>query len=823
MVFYSRNGRLEYDLIGAPGADLTSVHFRILHARASLSPGGDILLTDLRSHKPAPLRLKRASAYQPLNSTSASPRRATLNASYALRGDNLSFTLPAYDHSRPLIIDPALIFSTYLGSNCAKCSDLVAGLAVDSTGIYLTGSTDATSFPADANEPASDGNSRTFVVKLNPSASQILYETFLGGSSGSAIAVDSTGSPYVTGLATVPASSVNSFPLTSGVYSHTVPASLSATGIAYATKLSSNGSQIVYSTLLQKPYPVGTISYSNYAVPSNIAVDSQGALYMTGTVFIDVDAQGIGEWQTFSTTPGAFQTGGGVFALKLAPAATGFQYSTYLDGVTANGTDEPEDLGIAAAGIAVDTNGDAFLTGTGESGFPTTSGVYDPTTTVLSAYLMEMNPTGTAPIFSTLYADGSSSNGLALDSQGEPVIVGTTVAGSPVPVTSNAFCGVPANFNSLGFVAKFSAGGTGLVYSTTLCAAGTAPGDGTGNSGGNGVAVDSTGAAYVTGFTDDPASFQSILSQPVRAYSIPDYINQLALKLDTSGNLQWATFLGANQAAPDDQFGLAAIDTSNAMYVLYYQDNPIQTLINFPTTPDTVGLRNEGPGESGGNFLLKIAPSLGSPAPLPSPNFVAFPGQPIGSSSSSVDVQIGNYGDAPVTPSSVTVTGDFSEVDTCSASVPPGGKCDVNVTFSPTVAGAVTGTLTIDFTGATSVITVPLRGTGTVAGVSLSPSSLSFGMEPNGTASAAQQITVTNSGSASLTITSTVATSEFNATNTCGAPHRCRGHLHYPSPLHSNRLRLAIRHSHHHRQRAQQPSNRSSARQSAAQLRSLHR
>jgi Abnormal spindle-like microcephaly-assoc'd, ASPM-SPD-2-Hydin len=757
LIFYSRDGQLEYDVVAAPGADIAAVHLKADGANAALSRNEEIVL---RIGKREAFQFRKPHAYQPGN------QATDVNARYSLRGDDLSFALSGYDRSRPLVIDPALIFSTYLASNCQQCADSVTDMTVDSTGVYLTGLTSASSFPATANGPApvTLNENRTFVLKLDPSGSQIIYATFLSSSRGLSIAVDGAGSAYVSGSASVPSQSgIAPFPLTTGVFSGTVPSNPNPLDVPYAAKLSPDGSQILYSTLLQQPTADGTaVPNPQMITPAKIAVDSQGALYLTGEAVplasLNITTPSI--WMALPVTQGAFQTTpGNLFAMKLTPNASGLDYCTYIDGAgSLNG--RSGGAGIAATGIAVDLSGDAFLTGTATAGFPTTPGVYQSLSLTTpggtSAFVMELAPDGTSPLYSTFFggsgANSTSSFGIAIDPQGEAVIVGYSFG--PL-VTSNAFCGVVPS-GTAGYIAKLTAGGTGLVYSTSLC------GD---DAEADAVALDPTGAAYVTGITAIPVSFLPVVSRPIQAYIVPGAASHVALKLDTSGALQWATFLGGNVAG----FGgtgsqsRVSVDESLAAYIL-------NNSIGFPTTPNAVGLNNQGVSQSfGPDFLLKIAPGLGAPVPLATPTSVTFPGQKVSTTSTPVDIQVGNFGDALLSVAASTI-GDFSETDDCSTGVPGGQKCDINVLFTPTATGVRTGTLTLNFGGSVPSQVVPLSGSGTAPAVSLSPTSLSFGEQATGTTSGGQQVTITNSGTAPLTISSIQVTSQFGATNTCGSP-----------------------------------------------------
>jgi hypothetical protein len=745
LIFYFRDGQLEYDVIASPGADPSAISFQAEGANLLLTREGDAAI---KVGAQEVVRLRRPYAYQPGSEAKAVP------ASYSLHHGKLSFTLGHYDRGRRVVIDPALIFSTFITSYCTTCLDVINDIAADNTGVYLTGQTNAASFPATGNGPApgtAQNGAQTFILKLDPTGSQILYSVFLSRSVGQSIAVDALGSAYVSGIAApIVATGIPSFPLTSGVFSNTVPANASG-GAAFAAKLSPDGSTLLYSTLLQQPFsnPAPDFQVIN---PSKIAVDSNGALYIGGQATVrGFDPNVTSSWMPLPVTLGAFHTApGAAFVLKLNPNASGLDYATYIDGVI--GPNLP--VG-SVAGIAVDSSGDAFVAGTSSgSTFTTTPGAYQ--AAVAAGFVMELNPSGTAPIYSTFFGapdPGTKILGIALDSHGQAIIAG--YSGS-LPVTPSAFCGssTPPLGAFEGFVDKFTADGSGLVYGTTLCA---------GNSYATSVAVDPGGAAYVAGVITQPANFQPFLLQPIQGYppSDPGMAN-LALKFDTSGALQWSTFLGTNQhsAFPNDRI---AVDATGAAYVVAYS--------TLPPTPNSLGPRSPNVGQlddgAPGNFLLKIAPSLGAPVPIVSPFQVSFASQNVGTASAAMDVQVGNFGDAPVTPG-VSISGDFSETNNCSVAVPGGQKCDINVVFTPTATGTRTGTLTVTFSGNIPPQTVPLIGDAGASAVTLSPISLTFGDQAIGTTSGAQQVTVTNSGTGPLILSSVKTTSEFATTNTCG-------------------------------------------------------
>jgi hypothetical protein len=755
LIFYFREGQLEYDVIASPGADLRAVNLQIEGANSSVTREGDVSIK-MGAHEL--VRLRKPYAYQSGAATSAVP------TSYSLHHAKLSLALGDYDRSRPLVIDPALIFATFFTSNCSTCFDNPTDIAADTTGVYLTGSTTAAIFPAVAGGPISSAQqiSQTFVVKIDPAGSHILYSTFLGNSMGQSIAVDSTGSAYVSGTAHFPVpAGFAAFPLTSGVFSGTIPAN-AAGNAAYAAKLTPDGTSVAYSTLLQQPMAQPVSAPYPLVQPDKTAVDSNGALYITGLqVSSGSPTFAVSSWMPLPVTVGAFQTSpGAAFVLKLTPNASGLDYGTYIDTPA---------IADSVAGIAVDSAGDAFVAGsTSSSIFPTTSGSYQSSNPASpqgdsNAFVMELNPAGTAQVYSTYFGTSGQNNtlalGVALDSHGQAVISGYSLG--PLPITPNQACASSPSNTTGGYVAKFNASGSGLIYLNTFCDL---------NSQGASVAVDSTGAAYVIGINSSPATFQPVLLEPIQGY-IPSGNGSanIALKFDTSGHLQWSTFFGSNISGIVEEgvpLPRIAVDGNGDAYVL--------DISNIPPTPNSVGPAFLAPGAGGPsgetlNFLLKIAPSLGAPVPLLSPRQVSFTNQNVGTSSAPVDVQVGNFGDAPASPM-VLITSDFSETDNCSVAVPGGQKCDINVVFTPSVSGPRTGVLTVTFGGSIASQTVALSGNAGAPAATLSPTSLSFGVQATGTTSGAQQITVTNTGTGPLTISSLQTSGPFATTNTCGAP-----------------------------------------------------
>ncbi len=259
LVYYGNQRELEYDLVVAPWANPEAIHLAFEgEDKLEIDAQGDLVLDSDGGQ----VRLQKPLVYQQVDGV-----RQQVAGAYVLKGrHHVGFQVAAYDAGQPLIIDPVLSYSTYLGG---IGTDSGVGIAVDTAGnAYVTGQTDSTDFPtASPVQPALGGERDAFVTKLNAAGNALVYSTYLGGSgedSGLGIAVDASGNAYVMGQ-----TGSTDFPTASPIQA----AHGGGLTDAIVTKLNAAGSALVYSTYL---------GGSANDLGGGIAVDASGNAYVTG-------------------------------------------------------------------------------------------------------------------------------------------------------------------------------------------------------------------------------------------------------------------------------------------------------------------------------------------------------------------------------------------------------------------------------------------------------------------------------------------------------------------------------------------------------------
>jgi hypothetical protein len=532
------NGRLKYEFVVHPGAAPESIALAYRGAEGlALSPAGDLLVR-------TPLGVLRDEA--PTSYQVVDGRTRPVASRFAVSGAAYGFDVGRYDGTRPLVIDPGIVYSTLLGGS--SLSTFTYGVAVDRVGhAYVTGQTCSDDFPTTPGAYDTTGTGcNAFVSKLKRDGSGLVYSTFIGadteGEGAAGIAVDGHGDAYITGYVSGP-----DFPTTPGAYQRDWKGSLEW----FAAKLNASGSGLVYSTY---------IGGSQYEAASAIAVDRAGEAILTGyTASLD-----------FPTTPGAFDSTpdgqADIPVVKLNADGTGLVYSTLLG---------PRSYGAWGTGVAADDQGGATVTGWigAAAALSPTPGAYDTTYNgQTDAFVSKLTPDGAGQVYATYLGTSGDDygRGVALDREGNVYLAGQTHApasiyGNPdFPTTPGAFdttSGGPA------FVAKLDQSASQLDYSTFIANASAAS-----------IAVDRFGSAYVTGFANQgfpttPGAYDTTPDGNEDLVSLDAYLTKLSP--DGSALLYSTLYGGENR---DEGFAIA-VDVRGDAYVSGLTDG------DFPTTP----------------------------------------------------------------------------------------------------------------------------------------------------------------------------------------------------------------------------------------------
>ncbi|HMC20598.1 MAG TPA: SBBP repeat-containing protein, partial [Thermoanaerobaculia bacterium] len=343
LAFRGSEGRLKYDFMLRPGADLREIRLAYEGVRStSIDARGDLVVStglgNFTDHRPAGYQIIRGS-------------RVPVETRFVSIGDH-TFGIRAarFDRRLPLFIDPGFIYSTYLGGSGLEFTPQVA---VNSSGeVIVTGTTTSADFPTTAGvlDRTFNGSNDIVVSKFDSTGTTLLYSTYLGGSGNDLaedMAVDSAGNVFLIGRTTS-----HDFPTTLGAYNRNFNGG--ATDF-YVAKLNANGSSLVYSTF---------VGGSDTDLGLGIAVSSTGEAYVTGTTLSS----------DFPTTAGAFdRTFHGsqdAFVVKLDAAGANLIYSTFLGGA---------DVDVGES-VAINSLGQAHVSGfTDSSDFPVTPGAFDTT------------------------------------------------------------------------------------------------------------------------------------------------------------------------------------------------------------------------------------------------------------------------------------------------------------------------------------------------------------------------------------------------------------------------------------------------------------
>ena len=586
LVYYAdESARLEYDFVLDPNARPDRISIRIEGADSvGMDAAGNLALRaggqEIQEHAPA--------IYQVMNGT-----RKQIKGGYRLKGNALAgFWVGEYDHTLPLVIDPTLTFSDFIGGSYI---DRGWGVAVDPSGnVWVAGETLSPNLPttSGAIRPKYQGGNYVFgdgfVAEFGNGTTNLKYLTYLGGSgedAAFAIAVDTNGAAYVTGYTDSP-----NFPVfpTNAYQHHIQGINLNPQGVypidAFVTKLNADG-KIVYSTYLggmgrdvglaiavdnlSRAYVTGLTESSNFPTKHALRGFYRNVLVAYPTNVNGVITYGVTNYLA-NYDGGVFQGFGDAFVTRINAQGTGLDYSTFLGGGNEN----------IGQGIAVDASNCAYVVGmTTSASFPVTNAIaknlHNGTNSTLipDAFISKLSAEGSNLVYSTyLGAKGKDvATSVAVDSSMNAYVTGFTYSTNfPVTLTNFSQWTNPTNLNSDVFVTRFNPDGsiTNGGYSVVF--------GGKRNDQGLGIAVDANQFAYIVGFTASHTNFADIpTNAPMPAGFSATNNSLLAIasrdvfivQLDPQGASSFAAYLGG---PGNDQANGIALDTTSSTNVIAY-------------------------------------------------------------------------------------------------------------------------------------------------------------------------------------------------------------------------------------------------------------
>jgi len=555
LVYYGTQGRLEYDFVLAPQADPSKIRLQFEGATPSLDASGDLVLSQdgLRFHAPV--------LYQTVNGF----RQPVSGRFIVAANREVHFQVGSYDRNKELVIDPVLLYSSYIGGSTQQ--SVINAMTVNPAGqIYLTGYTNAIDYPTTTGviQPAcpapvtggtkcgASSSSAAFVSKISANGQSLIYSTYLGGSGngsgvgGTAVGAGGSGSDFGTGIA-----------------------------------VDANDNAWVVGQTNSNNFPVTADAYSLYCEPAQIN---------SGASVVLAKGNGCG-----APGPSGYNYSGtySLFLVKLNPAGTIILYGTFLGGTN----------GETAAQIALDSAGDIYVAGsaytnvpgtyaqTSYYNYPTTASAFQTqalTGGAYSAFVTEFTPDGHNLIYSSMFGglhQNTYNNALAVNAG--KIFIGGYTQDPHLPTTPGALSTTcPSASTASGpntvcsanspnaYVAEFDptkSGAASLVFSTYLN--GSVATQGNESSAVNALAADSAGNLYAGGYDTYtvPEGFPGTpgVLQPtcLIAHNSGQCGSGFVTKLGSTGALVWSTFYGSPSLTGGPGVSVLALDASRNVYI----------------------------------------------------------------------------------------------------------------------------------------------------------------------------------------------------------------------------------------------------------------
>jgi hypothetical protein len=807
LVFHGANGKLEYDLVLASGTDPRSLAFRISGVdKLELTDAGDLSLSIadnlLTFEKPAVFQWiagKRkaipgkfvlrgnnevtfalgpydnnrslvidpvlsyatligannntvasgiavdSSGYAYVTGTTSATDYPTVNAAQSSnRGYGDVFVTKLASNGR------SIIYSTYLGGSMP---DYASAIAVSGNGeAYVTGTTGSTDFPTTpgAFMTTCPGICNTpFVAKFSANGS-LAFSTYMGGgdSTSRAIAVNSAGEAYITGL-----TASNDIPTTPGVLEPIYQGALCTNCYnGYVERLNSTGAGLVYSTYFGLAPGNAPLTIGN-----GIAVDSTGSAYIVGTT-------------TSIPTQNPLELGPATgFVAKLTPDGSGLSYGTYLGG---SGLDTP-------VAVAVDLAGNAHIVGNSTScDFPLSLNAFS-TICITGDYQQKVfvgaiDATGTHILFSTFLGDGSAS-AVATDNASNTYVAATTrsytfPAHNPIEAT---YQGSIEHSTANTVISQLDLSGK-LLFSTYL--------GGQADSGVAGLAVDTKGSIYVTGTASGdfpllhpiPAqvkrqtNYQIFIAKILPKKNAPEIsLSPLQAPVVSVRNVSsvpltiTAITTSANLVEGGDCIATLAPGTGCNLLLQSTADNKTSGSVTITSNAHSAPLTfviSKNPQGDGVGAILKIVPAS-----------LQFPSQLLGTTSTTQPVILRNIGLEALPSNTIAVFSNaFAQTNDCPAVLPPASFCTISVSYTPTMVQQDFGQLAISHDPTQD--TIYLSGSGVSSAIVSSTKNVLFGSQFVGGTPLARIVNLANTTPYTASAPGVSVSSGFTQTNACNVP-----------------------------------------------------
>jgi len=548
LVVHGRQGRFEYDFELQPGASAAQIRVRFEGAKARLNARGELEL--VLPGGGGTLVQRAPVAYR----SGDGKKVAARNRVFA--DGSVGFWVDRNERGAGVVIDPVLVYSTYLGGTR---DEFPVGMAVDLLGnAYLTGNTLSTNFPtAVPLQSTNRGGQDVYVAKVDDTGGALVYSTYVGGSAdetGRDLAADASGAVYVAGYTTS-----DDFPV-----ANALQRTLNGFQDGFVFKLSPSGNAMVYGT-----YFGGSAD----DLINGIALDASGNAYITGNTGSD-------DFPTANAFQATLAGGHDSFVAELSANGQTLLYSSYLGG---SGDD-------FAREIAVDAAGAAYAVGyTNSFDFPRVNAAQGSGGGGTDAFLAKVNPAGTAVVYAT-YLGGAGydeADDVTVDATGVVTVGGYTSSATSFPLVNaqqTTYGGNPSD----GFVTRYNAAGSAILFSTFI--------GGNGQDGVRGVAADSSGGVYLGGYTSS-TNFPNNGSPPQSSNAGGS--DAFIAHFDMNGARDFSTYLGGSGG--DFGRGLA-VDGSGNVYATGETSST-----DFPLSGTPIQNTNRGGVDA---FLAKVGTTV---------------------------------------------------------------------------------------------------------------------------------------------------------------------------------------------------------------------